>query len=112
MVSNGSLFSCNVDIDDDDDFKAEDLFYDMPTRLKSFKSPSEEYNRILDVVGRYAIHNSSVGFTCKKVQYMLIYLCKMMWSFTVIDFPSWSSVMPPLRISKLAPQTMPRIPFD
>ncbi|KAJ8657502.1 hypothetical protein O0I10_006804 [Lichtheimia ornata] len=45
---------------------AEDLFYDMPTRLKSFKSPSEEYNRILDVVGRYAIHNSSVGFTCKK----------------------------------------------
>ncbi|KAI7880900.1 DNA mismatch repair protein Mlh1 [Lichtheimia hyalospora FSU 10163] len=45
---------------------AEDLFYDMPTRLRSFRSPSDEYNRILDVVGRYAIHNSSVGFTCKK----------------------------------------------
>lgn len=66
MVSNGFILSRNEDTNHD--FKAEDLFYDMPTRLKSFKSPSEEYNRILDVVGRYAIHNSSVGFTCKKVR--------------------------------------------
>lgn len=46
----------------------EDLFYNMPTRLKSFKQPNEEYNRILDVIIRYAIHygDQHVGFTCKK----------------------------------------------
>lgn len=74
MVSNGQLALVTW-ILIMDKFKAEDLFYDMPTRLKSFKSPSEEYNRILDIVGRYAIHNASVGFTCKKV---CVYLCKML----------------------------------
>ncbi|CEP07599.1 hypothetical protein [Parasitella parasitica] len=45
---------------------AEDLFYNVPTRKKAFKSISEEYNRILDIVSRYAIHNSGVSFTCIK----------------------------------------------
>ncbi|XP_074658885.1 DNA mismatch repair protein Mlh1-like [Tubulanus polymorphus] len=44
----------------------EDLFYNVNTRRKALKSPSEEHGRIGDVVGRYAIHNPSVGFTFKK----------------------------------------------
>ncbi|KAI8384686.1 putative DNA mismatch repair protein mlh1 [Radiomyces spectabilis] len=45
---------------------AEDLFYNVPTRRKALKSPSEEYNRILDIVSRYAVHNAGVAFTCRK----------------------------------------------
>ncbi|KIY63167.1 DNA mismatch repair protein MutL [Cylindrobasidium torrendii FP15055 ss-10] len=45
----------------------EDLFYNTPTRLSALRSTSEEYNRILDVVTKYAVHNPTVAFTCKKV---------------------------------------------
>ncbi|RXW17653.1 hypothetical protein EST38_g8206 [Candolleomyces aberdarensis] len=44
----------------------EDLFYNTPTRLSALRSSSEEYARILDVVTKYAIHNSKVSFQCKK----------------------------------------------
>jgi DNA mismatch repair protein MLH1 len=44
----------------------EDLFYNVPTRRRAFRSASEEYNKILDVVGRYAIHCDGVAFSCKK----------------------------------------------
>ena len=44
----------------------EDVFYNMPMRLKSLRSAAEEYNRIVDVVTRYAIHFSGISFTCKK----------------------------------------------
>lgn len=49
--------------------KAEDLFYNMDTRRRAFKSPGEQYKGILDVVTRYAVHfgDKGVSFTCKKV---------------------------------------------
>lgn len=44
----------------------EDLFYNVPTRRRAFRSPADEFNKIIDMVGRYAIHTKGVGFTCKK----------------------------------------------
>lgn len=44
----------------------EDLFYNVPTRRRAFRSSSDEYNKIMDMVGRYAVHCSNVAFSCKK----------------------------------------------
>ncbi|KAK3954630.1 hypothetical protein QBC32DRAFT_80127 [Pseudoneurospora amorphoporcata] len=44
----------------------EDLFYNIPIRRRAFRSTSDEYNKIIDMVGRYAVHCSHVAFSCKK----------------------------------------------
>ncbi|KAM6169209.1 DNA mismatch repair protein Mlh1 isoform 2-T2 [Rhynchocyon petersi] len=44
----------------------EDLFYNVATRRKALKNASEEYGKILEVVGRYSIHNSGISFSVKK----------------------------------------------
>jgi len=44
----------------------EDLFYNVPTRRRAFRSASDEYNKIIDMVGRHAVHCSHVAFSCKK----------------------------------------------
>lgn len=44
----------------------EDLFYNVPTRRRAFRSASDEYNKIMDMVGRYAVHCNHVAFSCKK----------------------------------------------
>uniref|UniRef100_A0A8C3YRC3 DNA mismatch repair protein MLH1 n=1 Tax=Catagonus wagneri TaxID=51154 RepID=A0A8C3YRC3_9CETA len=44
----------------------EDLFYNISTRRKALKNASEEYGKILEVVGRYSIHNSGISFLVKK----------------------------------------------
>lgn len=45
----------------------EDLFYNVPLRKQALKQPNEEFQKILDVVGKYAVHNANVGFGLKKV---------------------------------------------
>lgn len=44
----------------------EDLFYNVQSRRRAFRSASDEYNKIIDMVGRYAIHCTGVAFSCKK----------------------------------------------
>lgn len=44
----------------------EDLFYNVPSRLRALKSPNEEYSSILDVVNKYSIHVENVGFNCQR----------------------------------------------
>ncbi|XP_066196378.1 LOW QUALITY PROTEIN: DNA mismatch repair protein Mlh1-like, partial [Sylvia atricapilla] len=44
----------------------EDLFYNVNTRRKALKNPNEEYAKILEVVSRYAVHNSGISFSVKK----------------------------------------------
>ncbi|CAH0391636.1 unnamed protein product [Bemisia tabaci] len=44
----------------------EDLFYNIATRKKALKNPSEEFAKVADVVSKYAVHNPKVGFCLKK----------------------------------------------
>lgn len=44
----------------------EDLFYNVPTRKNAFKSPGEEYKRIVDVVSRYAVHNAGIAMSVRQ----------------------------------------------
>ena len=44
-----------------------DLFYNVPTRKNSFKSASEELQKIATVITRYAVHNTGVSFHLKKI---------------------------------------------
>lgn len=44
----------------------EDLFYNMSVRKATLRSAGEEYQKISEVVGKYAIHNAHVGFSLKK----------------------------------------------
>jgi DNA mismatch repair protein MLH1 len=46
----------------------EDLFYNIPSRLRALRPRNEELSKILDIAGKYAIHSDNVGFICKKVE--------------------------------------------
>jgi DNA mismatch repair protein MLH1 len=39
----------------------------MPNRRRAFKSPSEEYHRLLAIAQQYAIHYPGVAISVKKV---------------------------------------------
>lgn len=45
----------------------EDLFYNLASRLRAVRTKGDEWARILDILGRYAVHSAGVGFSCKKV---------------------------------------------
>ncbi|XP_076651260.1 DNA mismatch repair ATPase Mlh1 [Halictus rubicundus] len=44
----------------------ENLFYNVATRRKALSNVTEEFNKITDVVTKYAVHNPAVGFVLKK----------------------------------------------
>lgn len=44
----------------------EDLFYNIPNRRRAFRSASEEYAKILELVSKYSVHCSHVAFSIKK----------------------------------------------
>ena len=44
----------------------EDLFYNMPLRRKALTNPTEEFNRVSDIVTKYAIHNDRIALSLKK----------------------------------------------
>lgn len=47
--------------------KVEDLFYNMPLRRGALKSTKEEYNKCMDILVKYALHNCKVGFVLKRI---------------------------------------------
>ena len=48
----------------------EDLFYNMPTRRQAFKNHKDEYQRVVEVVSKYAVHfgDKHVSFSCKRTE--------------------------------------------
>ncbi|XP_055592551.1 DNA mismatch repair protein Mlh1 [Uranotaenia lowii] len=44
----------------------EDLFYNVPMRKQALKAPNEEYQKISDVISKYAVHNPQTAFILKK----------------------------------------------
>ena len=44
----------------------EDLFYNVSIRRKALKNPTEEHNKIYDVISKYSIHNPGISFSLKK----------------------------------------------
>lgn len=48
----------------------EDLFYNMLTRRQAFRNHKEEYQRVLDVVSKYAVHfgDKGIAFSCKRTE--------------------------------------------
>ncbi|OUC48173.1 DNA mismatch repair protein [Trichinella nativa] len=44
----------------------ENLFYNNPVRQKLMKNSVEEWNRIVDLVAKFAIHFTSIGFSLKR----------------------------------------------
>ena len=44
----------------------EDLFYNTPLRLKAVRNTADEYQRVVELVARYALHYSGTSLTCKK----------------------------------------------
>ncbi|XP_058462032.1 DNA mismatch repair protein Mlh1 [Malaya genurostris] len=44
----------------------EELFYNVPMRKQALKAPNEEFQKITEVVSKYAVHNPQTSFMLKK----------------------------------------------
>ncbi|CAN1779589.1 DNA mismatch repair protein MLH1 [Linum perenne] len=44
----------------------ENLFYNMIARKKTLQNTSDDYLKIVDVISRFAIHHTSLSFSCRK----------------------------------------------
>lgn len=44
----------------------ENLFYNMTARRKTLQNSGDDYPKIVDLLSRFAIHHTSVGFSCRK----------------------------------------------
>lgn len=44
----------------------ENLFYNMSARRKTLQNSADDYSKIVDLICRFAIHHTSVGFSCRK----------------------------------------------
>lgn len=64
----------------------EDLFYNIATRRKMLKNPNEEYHKIVSILTRYALHNSGVAFTSKKVGNCCNFLSQLSLAKTMLIF--------------------------
>lgn len=47
--------------------RVEDMFYNLPTRRKALGMRAEEYTRVLDLIGKYAIMYPHISFSVKKL---------------------------------------------
>ncbi|GAA5990002.1 hypothetical protein JCM5350_002364 [Sporobolomyces pararoseus] len=67
-VKSGSTVSTPVPTagNDGTTIVVEDLFFNTPQRLKSLRTASDEYSRIVSVVLAYSIHNAGVAMSCKR----------------------------------------------
>ncbi|PKA66760.1 DNA mismatch repair protein MLH1 [Apostasia shenzhenica] len=44
----------------------ENLFYNMIARRKTLQNSNDDYPKIVDLISRFAIHHTNVGFSCRK----------------------------------------------
>ncbi|XP_042031318.1 DNA mismatch repair protein MLH1-like isoform X3 [Salvia splendens] len=44
----------------------EDLFYNMAARKKTLQNSADDYPKIVDIICQFAIHHTSISFSCRK----------------------------------------------
>lgn len=56
----------------------------MSVRKNALKNASEEYGKIAEVISRYAIHNSGIAFSLKKVGLFIIFCFFCSYIFAIL----------------------------
>ncbi|KAL6698351.1 hypothetical protein J3F84DRAFT_367302 [Trichoderma pleuroticola] len=64
--------------------RVEHMFYNVPIRQRAFRSHAEEFKKIVDMAGRYAVHCEGVSFSCKKAHEVEEYV-PVDWDHTVVE---------------------------